>query len=87
MNYNKTGWNKKIRYGILLPFLEANIQKPKEQKEIEQVLFQNKIVEGDDQKTIDRKLENYKTLISEENQKAGVNYFIEAMKVYILSKL
>ena len=85
MNYKKTGWKHKIDAQKFFIYLADFKQPMKTNDECNQILDQNKILEGDDQKTIDFKLMNLRTLYAEENQKAGVNYFLVEITKYLQS--
>jgi hypothetical protein len=83
MNYKKTGWKQKIDAQKLFSYLAGFKQPMKTNDECNKILDKYKILEGDDQKTIDAKLANLRTLYSEENQKAGVNYFLVEFTNYL----
>lgn len=75
-NYKKTGFKKSINASLIFNYLNAFKQTMRSNEEVIKIMEENKIVEGDRQSTIDSKIENLKKTYAEENQKAGVNYFI-----------
>jgi hypothetical protein len=86
MNYKKTGHKQILDGQRTIQYLSGFKQPMRSNEDCNKILDENKILEGDSQEIIDTKLANLRTLYAEENQKAGVNYFIAEFNKFILNE-